>query len=198
MSDNVDFPRINPQFVNIDRMCSLVLKAHKLLLFLTAVWQLLSCPCTASYVVAITHKYPDSEVHGVNMGPIWSQQDPGGPNVRPMNPAIWVAIWPGPRRNIKTVFAGVGISIIKIRRLWDRLIFKIGIPILLIRYLYIETDPWTALSSFARWWRWGWPLHPSLLDKMTMTLVQFPQWKPVFFLFCFSFTSDPCGVSNDK
>ena len=23
------------------------------------------------------------------MGPIWGQQDPGGPNVGPMNPAIW-------------------------------------------------------------------------------------------------------------
>ena len=28
-------------------------------------------------------------VHGVNMGPIWGQQDPGGPHVGPMNFAIW-------------------------------------------------------------------------------------------------------------
>ena len=33
--------------------------------------------------------YPDSKVHGVNMGPIWGQQDPGGPHVGPMNFAIW-------------------------------------------------------------------------------------------------------------
>ena len=31
------------------------------------------------------HIYPDSKVHGVNMGPIWGQQDPGGPHVGPMN-----------------------------------------------------------------------------------------------------------------
>ena len=39
----------------------------------------------ASTVEAI----PDSKVHGANMGPIWGQQDPGGPHVGPMNFAIW-------------------------------------------------------------------------------------------------------------
>ena len=34
--------------------------------------------------------YPDSIVHGANMGPIWGRQDPGGPHVGPMNFAIWV------------------------------------------------------------------------------------------------------------
>ena len=34
--------------------------------------------------------YPDSKVHGANMGPIWGRQDPGGPHVGPMNFAIWV------------------------------------------------------------------------------------------------------------
>ena len=33
--------------------------------------------------------FPDSKVHGANMGPIWGQQDPGGPHVGPMNFAIW-------------------------------------------------------------------------------------------------------------
>ena len=33
---------------------------------------------------------PDSKVHEANMGPIWGQQDPGGPQVSPMNFAIWV------------------------------------------------------------------------------------------------------------
>ena len=28
---------------------------------------------------------PDRKVHGANMGPIWGQQDPGGPHVGPMN-----------------------------------------------------------------------------------------------------------------
>ena len=32
---------------------------------------------------------PDSKVHGANMGPIWGQQDPGGPHVGPKNFAIW-------------------------------------------------------------------------------------------------------------
>ena len=34
--------------------------------------------------------FPDSKVHGVSMGPTWGRQDPGGPNVGPMNLAIWV------------------------------------------------------------------------------------------------------------
>ena len=28
---------------------------------------------------------PDSKVHWANMGPIWGRQDPGGPDVGPMN-----------------------------------------------------------------------------------------------------------------
>ena len=32
---------------------------------------------------------PDSKVHGANMGPIWSWQDPGGPHVGLINFAIW-------------------------------------------------------------------------------------------------------------
>ena len=34
--------------------------------------------------------YPDTKVHGANMGPMWGRQDPGGPHVGPMNLAIWV------------------------------------------------------------------------------------------------------------
>ena len=37
---------------------------------------------------------PDIKVHGANMEPIWGQQDPGWPHVRPMNFAIWVAHHP--------------------------------------------------------------------------------------------------------
>ena len=39
---------------------------------------------------AVTGKYPDSKVHGTNVGPIWGRQDPGGLHVGPMNLAIWV------------------------------------------------------------------------------------------------------------
>ena len=31
----------------------------------------------------------DSKVHGANMGPTWVLLSPGGPNVSPMNLAIW-------------------------------------------------------------------------------------------------------------
>ena len=34
--------------------------------------------------------YPDSKVHGANMGPIWDRQDRNGPHVDPMNFAIRV------------------------------------------------------------------------------------------------------------
>ena len=36
--------------------------------------------------------FPNSKVHGVNMGPIWGRQDSGGPHVGPMNFAIWVVV----------------------------------------------------------------------------------------------------------
>ena len=42
--------------------------------------------CTCCY------GYPDSKVHGANMGFIWGRQDPGGPLVGPMNFAIWVVV----------------------------------------------------------------------------------------------------------
>ena len=46
---------------------------------------------------------------------------------------------PGPLHNIKMVFPGMGISMIKIRWSRDRLIM--GILILARRHLYIETAP---------------------------------------------------------
>ena len=47
------------------------------------------------YITYITygfhrHIYPDSKVHGANVGPIWGRQDPDGPHVCAMNFAIWV------------------------------------------------------------------------------------------------------------
>ena len=52
-------------------------------------------------------------------------------------PTLWRT---GPRFNIKTVFPGMQISNIKIRRSWDRLIFKVQISIL-VRHLDIEMTP---------------------------------------------------------
>ena len=42
-----------------------------------------------STVVGQYTNYPDSKVHGTNMGPIWGRQDPGGSHVGPMNFALW-------------------------------------------------------------------------------------------------------------
>ena len=36
--------------------------------------------------------YPDSKVHGANIGPTWGPWDPDGPHVGPMNLTIRVAI----------------------------------------------------------------------------------------------------------
>ena len=47
------------------------------------------------------------------------------------------------RLSIKTVFPrGMGIPMLMIRRSPDRLIFNMGIPILIRRHFYIETAPW--------------------------------------------------------
>ena len=55
---------------------------------------------------------------------------------------------PVPRFNIKTVFPGKGIPMLKIRRSWVRLIFSMGIPILVRRHLYIiETGPCSRIGA---------------------------------------------------
>ena len=85
---------------------------------------------------------------------------------------------PGPCLNIKTVFPGMGIPMLKIRRSQDRLIFNMGIP-LPVRHLYIEAAPeslhgchdvilsnrldlddakWSRLIQSIVWcWIWGIP-----------------------------------------
>ena len=54
----------------------------------------INCPRQGGFVfMALELKagvYPDSKVHGANMGPIWGRQGPGGPHVGPMNLAIWI------------------------------------------------------------------------------------------------------------
>ena len=48
---------------------------------------------TGAYPLHLTSmSYPDSKVHGANMGPNWGRQDPGGHHVGPMNLAIWVSL----------------------------------------------------------------------------------------------------------
>ena len=48
--------------------------------------------------------------------------------------------------NIKMVFSGMDISIIKTRQSWDCLIFIMEIPIPLRQHVYIETAPWLLMS----------------------------------------------------
>ena len=60
---------------------------------------------------------------------------------------VLLPYYPGPPLNIKTIFPGLGIPMLKIRRSWDHLIFNMGIPILVRRHLYIETAPWFGLAS---------------------------------------------------
>ena len=58
---------------------------------------------------------------------------------------------PGPRLNIKTVFPGMGIPMLKIRRSWDRLIFNMGMPIPVRRYLDIETHSPPEHKNIIQW-----------------------------------------------
>ena len=44
---------------------------------------------------------------------------------------------PGPRCNIKTAFSGIDIPIITIRRPWDHFTIILGIPMVVMRHLYI-------------------------------------------------------------
>ena len=55
----------------------------------------------------------------------------------------------GPRLNITMSFSGMGIPMLKIRRSRNRLIFNVGIPILVRRHLYIQTAP----ASFVYKWK---------------------------------------------
>ena len=52
-----------------------------------------------------------------------------------------------PCLNICTVFPAMGISIIKIRRSWDRLIFIMGIPILVRQQFYTEAAPLSLIMD---------------------------------------------------
>ena len=55
------------------------------------IWGVLLLPwCVSVWGIDTRFSYPDSKIHGTNMGPISGRQDPGGPHVGPMNFAIWV------------------------------------------------------------------------------------------------------------
>ena len=58
--------------------------------------------------------FPDSKVHGANMGPIWGRQDPGGPHVGPMNLAIWVLQWMKSYLNLESKLANIKFQLLPI------------------------------------------------------------------------------------
>ena len=65
---------------------------------------------------------------------------------------LYLLSLPGPHLNIKTVFPGMGIPMLKIRRSRDRLIFNIRLLILIRRHLCIDTTRWsTILPPRDRW-----------------------------------------------
>ena len=47
--------------------------------------------------------------------------------------------------NVKTLFPGMMIPMLKTRRSLNHLIFNMGIPILVRQHFYIETVPWSTL-----------------------------------------------------
>ena len=53
----------------------------------TITWAMICC-C----LVLVRPPYPDSKVHGANMGPTWILSAPDGPQVGLMNLAIWVGM----------------------------------------------------------------------------------------------------------
>ena len=75
----------------------------------------------------------------VNVGALWC----GSTSLCHYDGCRYPGMWkvPGSHLNIKTVFPGMGIPMLKIRRSWYRLIFNMGIPILVRRHLDIEMPP---------------------------------------------------------
>ena len=70
-----------------------------------------------------------------------------------------VSIWRPP-------FPGMGIPMLTIRRSWDRLIFNMGIPILVRQHLYIETPLWSFLESTQERYRHDQVSTNSLEDRV--------------------------------
>ena len=60
-----------------------------------------------------------------------------------------IQVCPGPRPNIKTILYRYVDSNVKDKRSRDRLIFNMGIPILVRRHLYIETAPCSISDCIA-------------------------------------------------
>ena len=84
------------------------------------------------------------------------------------------------RLNIKTVFPGMGITMLKIRRSQDRLIFNMGILMLVRWHHYIET---AASSKPSNWLSQWWPNLPNMYYWPQ------PQWPYVYGLLKINFVN---------
>ena len=80
------------------RHCNVTVRSHRCCAEQIDVYRLRAWRITrghgGSYRCIVHENYPDSKVHGANMGPIWGRQDPGGPHVGHTNLAILVGFNP--------------------------------------------------------------------------------------------------------
>ena len=90
-------------------------------------------------VMWLTHPFPDSKVHGANMGPTWVLSAPGGPHVGPLNLAI--RVHPPHQQQCKQVYVYDCATII--RGLQTRSIISNGALILYVIYSMPNID-WAA------------------------------------------------------
>ena len=100
------------------------------------------------------HRYPDSKVHGANMGPIWVLSAPDGPHIGPMNLAIRVVAiymtvcmttWPCVENHARGPFYQHGLTLIPAwicnympSKVWDE-----------ITYPFLN---FKVISSHTLWW----------------------------------------------
>ena len=96
---------------------------------------------SAAFSKTSGYTFPDSKVHGANMGPTWRRQDPGGLHVGPMNLVIWV--WLSFNRNIQALCQQI------LAYLWDFprhvqlanfVLDNMSHQILNVRYMYRKQD----------------------------------------------------------
>ena len=64
-----------------------------------------------------------------------------------------LSVGDGHQGRLKTVFPGIGIPVIKIRQSWDRLIFIMGIPVLVRRYLNVQTASTLLIYMYGLVWQ---------------------------------------------
>ena len=116
-------------------------------------------------------RYRDSKIRGVNMGPTWGRQDPGGPHVGPMNLAIWVYIYLLFLSFVKTERANVfknwswqktmaHLSDLVSDMVADGLMTKgVRTSVTLLWKKFVRSIPASALSYQCEFWSAGHPLY---------------------------------------